>query len=280
MSYQPQTSTLQMIVRGSGYQFSPQAFTAGTINVGTVNATKLNGTVNAAQMPLFGISGSGHSPGAVPDPGATAGSTRFLREDGIWAAPGGGTSNGTAGGDLSGSFPNPTVSAVHASSGTLNGVVIGAAAPSSGSFTSVIAGANHGIQFAASASGGGYNNFTLNGNNGDDFRLGFVGGGGGDNNLYLDVPAGGSFLFRAGATSTFIGGLSASGYSGPGLNIGSGNFTVDGSGNVKAGTYHETLTTPASSSSACNPGDFTDDANFHYVCTAPNTWKRAALTSF
>lgn len=47
-----------------------------------------------------------------------------------------------------------------------------------------------------------------------------------------------------------------------------------------AGLYHEALTTPASSSAACSAGDFTDDANYHYVCTAANTWKRAALSSF
>ena len=48
----------------------------------------LNGAVSAAQLPLFGISGSGHAPGAVPDPGATAGTTRYLREDGTWSVPG------------------------------------------------------------------------------------------------------------------------------------------------------------------------------------------------
>src|SRR5207248_2304084 len=47
ISFQPQTSTLQMTMRGTGYQFSPQAFTAETINAGTVNATKLNGAVSA-----------------------------------------------------------------------------------------------------------------------------------------------------------------------------------------------------------------------------------------
>ena len=44
--------------------------------------------------------------------------------------------------------------------------------------------------------------------------------------------------------------------------------------------YRETLTTPASSSAACEAGQFTDDANYHYVCTATNTWKRVALASF
>lgn len=50
--------------------------------------------------------------------------------------------------------------------------------------------------------------------------------------------------------------------------------------NVQAVTYQETLTTPASSSAACTAGQFTDDAGFHYVCTATNTWKRVALSSF
>lgn len=35
----------------------------------------------------FGGSGTGHARGAVPDPGATPGTTRFLREDGGFAAP-------------------------------------------------------------------------------------------------------------------------------------------------------------------------------------------------
>lgn len=60
-----------------------------------------------ADLPVFGASGSAHAPGAVPDPGSTSGSTRFLREDGSWAVPagGGGGSGGmanpmTADGDL------------------------------------------------------------------------------------------------------------------------------------------------------------------------------------
>jgi trimeric autotransporter adhesin len=103
--YQPVTSTLALGFRGTVYQFSPQAFTAGTINAGTVNATTLNGAVSAAQLPLFGISGSGHGPGAVPDPGATAGTTRYLREDGTWAVPAGGGSGGLSVGAGSASAP-------------------------------------------------------------------------------------------------------------------------------------------------------------------------------
>src|SRR6516162_1795885 len=36
---------------------------------------------------VFGVSGVSHSIGMVPDPGATAGSTRYLREDATWVAP-------------------------------------------------------------------------------------------------------------------------------------------------------------------------------------------------
>lgn len=37
--------------------------------------------------PVFGPSGPGHSTGAVPDPGSSAGTTHFLREDGTFAIP-------------------------------------------------------------------------------------------------------------------------------------------------------------------------------------------------
>lgn len=40
-------------------------------------------TANAA----MGASGPGHAPGFVPDPGVTAGTTRFLREDAAFVKP-------------------------------------------------------------------------------------------------------------------------------------------------------------------------------------------------
>ena len=91
-NYLPQTSILTLNMRGTNYGFSPQAFTAGTvnattINATTVNATTVNGALNASQLPVFGASGSGHSQGAVPDPGAVPGASRYLREDGTWTAP-------------------------------------------------------------------------------------------------------------------------------------------------------------------------------------------------
>jgi hypothetical protein len=44
----------------------------------------------AADLPVFVASGASHAAGAVPDPGATAGTTRFMREDATWAVPAGG----------------------------------------------------------------------------------------------------------------------------------------------------------------------------------------------
>ncbi len=97
VGFAPQTSALSFNLRGTPYSFTPQALTAGTIDVGTLNATTINGavsgasitsgTIAASYLPLFGPSGSVHAPGVVPDPGVTAGSTRFLREDGTWIAP-------------------------------------------------------------------------------------------------------------------------------------------------------------------------------------------------
>jgi hypothetical protein len=51
-------------------------------------------------------------------------------------------------------------------------------------------------------------------------------------------------------------------------------------GNVSSPMFKEALTTPASSAANCTAGQFTDDASFHYVCTATNTWKRVALAAF
>ena len=87
MQYSPLASTLGVTVRGTGYSFSPQAFTAGTINVGTLNATTINGAVvGGGTAAVFGASGTSHAAGSVPDPGSVTGTSRYLREDGTWAA--------------------------------------------------------------------------------------------------------------------------------------------------------------------------------------------------
>lgn len=104
VAFDPTTSSLTMTLRGTPYGFTPQGLTAGTVNAATINATTINattingavngsnitsGTIGAARLPVFGASGSGHAQGVVPDPGATAGTTRYLREDGTWATPSG-----------------------------------------------------------------------------------------------------------------------------------------------------------------------------------------------
>jgi hypothetical protein len=38
--------------------------------------------------------------------------------------------------------------------------------------------------------------------------------------------------------------------------------------------------TPSSSGASCNVGQLQADTNYIYFCSAPNTWKRAALGSF
>jgi hypothetical protein len=48
------------------------------------------GTSNCATPPTFVASGASHAVGYVPDPGSSAGTTRFLREDATWVAPAGG----------------------------------------------------------------------------------------------------------------------------------------------------------------------------------------------
>jgi hypothetical protein len=46
----------------------------------------------SAVYAVFGASGSSHSSGLVPDPGAASGTTKYLREDGTWAVPPGASS--------------------------------------------------------------------------------------------------------------------------------------------------------------------------------------------
>ncbi len=103
--YSPQSSVIDIGIRGTTYTFNPQSFNAGTINAGTINATTINGQVNGnsitsgsvapAFLPQLGASGTAHKPGIVPDPGPVSGASRFLREDGTWSVPGGSSATST-----------------------------------------------------------------------------------------------------------------------------------------------------------------------------------------
>ncbi|WP_157637461.1 hypothetical protein [Burkholderia ubonensis] len=74
-----------------------------------------------SDIPPFTGSGTSHTTGGVPDPGSTAGTTRFLREDSTWAVPPG---SGGGGG---------TVTSIGGTGGVETDQASGAAITSSGS---------------------------------------------------------------------------------------------------------------------------------------------------
>ena len=125
IGFQPLTSALSFNLRGTTFGFSPQGFTAGTVTAGALHgalsATDVaSGTLSAARLPVFGASGAGHAAGAVPDPGTTAGTGRFLREDGVWAQAGGGSGGGGTSGTAAitgGSIDNTAIGQTTAAAG-------------------------------------------------------------------------------------------------------------------------------------------------------------------
>ena len=60
-----------------------------------------------------------------------------------------------------------------------------------------------------------------------------------------------------------------------------GAFSATDNGNTLQvnGTMWQPQHSPADNA-ACTPGQFADDANYHYACTSTNTWKRVALSSY
>jgi hypothetical protein len=68
-----------------GTNYAPVNLAGGNTNGG------VTGTLPGPSVGVFVASGASHAVGAVPDPGSTAGTTRFLREDSTWVAPAGGS---------------------------------------------------------------------------------------------------------------------------------------------------------------------------------------------
>lgn len=86
-----------MTLTANSYTF-PHFAAAGT-QCATFDTTGLLGEqLCSTLIPVFGASGTNHKTGIVPDPGATAGTTRYLREDATFADPlaGGVTVNGSS----------------------------------------------------------------------------------------------------------------------------------------------------------------------------------------
>ena len=66
---------------------------AATVNNHTVlSDVPANAVFTDTTYSVMGASGSSHASGLVPDPGSTAGTTKFLREDGTWQIPENGSS--------------------------------------------------------------------------------------------------------------------------------------------------------------------------------------------
>lgn len=83
----PTTLQTKFLEDSQGNKYAP---------VTTPNAVRWpNGDDLTDKLSVMGASGSSHASGLVPDTPSTAGTTKFLREDGTWAVPAGG------GGDVS-----------------------------------------------------------------------------------------------------------------------------------------------------------------------------------
>ena len=71
----------------------------GNNTASATDPADLSGTQVTAMRDDFVASGPSNKKGLVPAPGGTAGNTRYLREDGVWATPPGGGGTGVTDGD-------------------------------------------------------------------------------------------------------------------------------------------------------------------------------------
>jgi hypothetical protein len=98
----------------------------------------------------------------------------------------------------------------------------------------------------------------------------------------------------SGAGGSIVFSTSPSGTSGSTLNAPEERMVITSAGNVGIGTNSptnpldvnadsvriRTAQTPATSGAAGNQGEIAWDANYIYVCTATNTWKRVAIATW
>ncbi len=100
----------------------PVSVAMQTVSKGYVDTAIAVAAIRPAQLPVFAASGAAHSVGAVPDPGAVAGATRFLREDATFAVPASGVSASGAAGAVQTAGAGGTLadSGCTASSGVMN----------------------------------------------------------------------------------------------------------------------------------------------------------------
>jgi hypothetical protein len=98
-------------------------------DVPALDAAKITtGVFTTARLPAMVASGASHAAGIVPDPGAVAGATKFLREDATWAAPPAGAPGGAdtqVQVNTAGAFGGDSAFTYNASTDTLS--VVGAA---------------------------------------------------------------------------------------------------------------------------------------------------------
>ena len=88
------TSEQLIPIPGRLHSLAPEGHVAGADEIYDDDLQKSQSDINA-DVKVMGASGENHSKGLVPDPGATQGTSKYLREDGTWAQPDG--QNYTAG---------------------------------------------------------------------------------------------------------------------------------------------------------------------------------------
>ena len=109
MLYSSAANTLSKL---AGNTVATKKFLTQT-GTGAVSAAPAWNAIAAADVPVMVASGASHAPGIVPDPGAVAGATKYLREDGTWVNPGASTGWALGGNNLPASNIFGTTSATN-----------------------------------------------------------------------------------------------------------------------------------------------------------------------